>query len=237
MTKTTTVSLQNAESDLQTFGSKTFDFETAEGPEGWQVIRGIFDRTDVDGGGNGTDWYLSSSDNVPDQCDQIKSPAIVLSGTSTLSLWNQYEIEAELSPGEWFDRANVGIFDIASGERAVVSPDSGRLYEASGPNGTCDTAGQPGWADVNATWGTSTWSSGALGVALGGPAGELVQLHIYYGTDPLDQGFGFHFDEVTLTDFDLQQPDAQSDICMEPSFVFSDGFESGDTTAWDSTVE
>ena len=43
-------------------------------------------------------------------------------------------------------------------------------------------------------------------------------------------------DEVTVTDFDLQVADAQSDMCPALGAIFADGFESGDTTAWSGTV-
>jgi hypothetical protein len=39
-----------------------------------------------------------------------------------------------------------------------------------------------------------------------------------------------------VTDVGLQVPDASSDTCSAPGFIFSDGFESGDTSGWDTTV-
>ncbi|MEE8524560.1 MAG: hypothetical protein V3T72_11565, partial [Thermoanaerobaculia bacterium] len=209
--KSATFTVNFAESDFQGFSSKTYDFEVDE--EGWQTIQGTFVRDNAGGGAQSTSWYESSSDNLADQCDHIRSPVIGLASTSTLSLWNQFGIEGFCGVcGSWYDRANVGIFDPDTGGRNPVDPDGGRTYNASGQNGTCGTTGQDGWAATSSSWGESTWSSSALGG--GAIAGEPVQLDIRYGTDALAHGFGFHFDQVTLTDFEEQIADAQSDICQ-----------------------
>jgi hypothetical protein len=228
--RTCTVTLGPAESDLQNMASLTFDFESDD--EGWQVLEGTFDRTSAGGGGDGTSFYLTSSDNLADQCDHVRSPGLLLTETSTLSLWSQFDIEAEFSPGVWYDRANVGIYDPVSGTRTTVDPDGGRLYNASGANGSCELTGENGWGGTMDTWAQSTWSVTALGSeAL---AGQPIQLDVRYGTDPLEHGFGFHFDQVTLTNVDLQVPDAQADT--ESGIIFSDGFESGDVDAWSTYV-
>ena len=220
------VTLGPAESDLQNVASITYDFESDD--EGWEAQEGTFSRTSAGGGADSTSFYLSSSDNLADQCDHVRSPGILLTSTSTLSLSTQFEIEAEFTPGVWYDRANIGIYDPVSGTRTTVDPDGGRTYNASGANGTCGLADENGWGGVMDTWADSTWSATALGSAA--LAGQPIQLDVRYGTDALEQGFGFHFDQVTLTDIDLQIPDGQADT--ESGFVFSDGFESGDIDAW-----
>ncbi len=224
--KVGTLRILAAEGDLETHASFIFDFETDT--DGWQVITGTFNRTDVGGGGNGTQFYEASSAFLDGQCDQIRSPVVVLNSNSTMSLWNSFEIEG--FAGVWYDRANIGLFDLATGVRTPVNPDGGRLYNASGANGTCGTENQMGWADVMAPWDDSTWSAAALQSA--SFAGKPAQLHVYYGTDPAANGFGFHFDEVRLTNFDLQVADGESDVCNDPVLLFADGFESGSTDAW-----
>ena len=199
----------SAESDLQNFASRTFSFESDA--QGWQVVEGTFNRASSGGGAQGTSWYEASSAYLNDQCDQIRSPWMALSGTSTLSLWNQFEIEPIYQSETWYDRANVGIFEVDSGSRTPVNPDGGRPYNASGFQGTCGTAGQAGWADTAASWGESTWSAAALGAA--GLAGQLIQLDVRYGTDQSLNGFGFRFDQVTVTDVTLLVPDVQPDNC------------------------
>ncbi len=209
VTKSANLDVIGAESDLQAFASKTYSFEG--GTEGWTVIQGTWGRTSSGGGAQGTTWYEASSANLDNQCDQIQSPIISLSATSTMELWNQYDIEPQYTNGVWYDRANVGVSEVATGTRTPVNPSGGRLYNASGAQGTCGTSGQQGWADAQTTWGSSSWNAGALGSA--GFAGDLVQLDVRYGTDASLSGFGFHFDQVTLTDFSELAADGQSDSC------------------------
>ena len=200
----------SAETDLTLVPSLTYSFET--GTEGWTTVQGTFNRSSAGGGAGGTSWYEQSSAFLNDQCDQIQSPVFVPSATSTLTLFNQFDIEPFYVPGaSWYDRANVGVVEVATSSRTPVNPDGGRLYNASGANGNCGTQGQGGWADAASTWASSSWSAAALGSA--GIAGEEVQLDIRYGTDFSLNGFGFRFDEVTLTDVSLPGPDGQTDIC------------------------
>ncbi len=232
--KTASVSaaVPGAESDLQSVATKTFTFETDF--EDWAVAEGIFTRTGT-GGGDGTTFFADSSDAIGDQCDRIRSPVISLSATSTLSLWNNWDIEV-FSASTWYDRANIGIIDQA-GDRTLITPDGGRLYNAdsSGP-GTYGGCNEPeeGWAGLMDTWGTSSWSAGAFQSAAF--AGDFIQLEVIYGTDALEHRRGFWFDEVTVTDFDLQVDDAQSNVCLEVGLIFTDGFESGDTSVWSSAT-
>jgi hypothetical protein len=203
-----------AESDYQNLASKTFTFEADA--EGWKVVQGTFSRASIGGGGQGTTFYEASSADLADQCDQIRSPVLRLSSTSTLEVFTQFDIEGLCSfpfcsPPQWFDRANVGLFEAGNGERTPVGPDGGRSYNAGGINGTCGTGGQDGWAGSASAWASSGWSASALGSSAF--AGRPVQLDIRYGTDESVEGSGFHFDEVTLTDFELQVPDTQSDSC------------------------
>jgi hypothetical protein len=204
--KSETFTLTNAESDLQAVASKTWDFETDR--EGWTVITGTFNRATSGGGAGGSAGYMASSSGLNDRCDQVRSPVIQLTAGSTLSLQNNYEIE-NFSGGQWWDRANVGIFD--GGSRSAVNPNDGRLYNASGAGATCATTGQSGWANVNGSWGASTWSAAALASA--SHAGKPVQLDIAYGTDSSVNGKGFWFDKVTVTNIELLVADAQDDVC------------------------
>jgi hypothetical protein len=106
----------------------------------------------------------------------------------------------------------VGLRDKSTGGRTAVVPDGGRLYTASGPNGVCATAGQPGWAGLGPLFQQSTWSAGALNPA-GAFTGKILALDVAYGTDTTASLAGFQLDEVTLTNFEEQVPDRQSDVC------------------------
>ncbi len=208
------VRVPGSETSLERHANMAFDFETDL--DGWQVVEGTFQRTDTGGGAQGTSFYVASSDNLANQCDAIRSPMLRLAPTTTLSLWTNYDIEPSFDiEGDifWFDRANVGLFDVSSGQRTPVSPDGGRPYNAGGLYGTCGTENQEGWADAAATWAESTWSAAALDAAE--RAGEFVQLDLRYGTDVDVQGRGFWFDRVTVTDVELVVDDAQADVCVE----------------------
>jgi len=210
--KSHTIRLLGAETSVERRESQTYDFES--GHDGWEVIAGTFDRVDTDGGAEASSFYLTSSSNLPDQCDVIRSPILRLSDSSTLSLSTRFDIETFLDiEGDvfWFDRANVGIYDVGSGERTMKPPDSGRPYNAGGLYGSCGTQNQPGWADTQASWAQSSWSTYALDGA--SHAGEFVQIDVSYGTDAFEQGEGFAFDQVTVTDVDLIVPDGQADSC------------------------
>ncbi len=230
-TETVRIAVPSTESDLESLAVKTFSFEADL--EGWLLEEDVFERAGT-GGGDGTAWFVASSDGLNRQCDRIRSPLVVLSPASTLALWNNYDVEPT-SGGSWYDRANVGLVDVAD-ERTVVSPDGGRLYNADsgGPgNYSGCNEGEDGWAGVEDTWGTSSWTAGALQSA--NLAGDFVRLEVIYSTDAALAARGFWFDEVTLTDFELQVEDAQSDVCFGPGAIFIDGLESGDTSAWSAT--
>jgi hypothetical protein len=204
------VALSGTEGNNQFVGSQAYDFETDT--QGWTTTAGTFNRTSAapgGAGGAGTFYYQSSS-GLDNQCDEVVSPVVSLTATSTLSLQNNYQIEV-FSAGSWYDRANVGLLE-GNGTRTVVSPSSGRPYNASGPGGVCGLNNTPGWADVNPTWGPSAWTPAALQA----PAftGRPVRLSVKYGTDPSANGFGFRFDQLTLTNFNLKVPDTQTNQCV-----------------------
>jgi uncharacterized repeat protein (TIGR01451 family) len=165
------------------------------------------------GGTPPTVTALYSSSAVDSECDRIQSPDVRLSATSTLSLYNQYGTEPPQEPGGPYDRANVGLFVVGTGARTTVIPSAGHLYDIPAPasGGTCVTAGQAGWAGASPFM-SSTFSSAALSPA--GCVGQRCRLDVAYGTDSLASGTGFDFDEVTLTNFELQVPDTASNTCV-----------------------
>jgi hypothetical protein len=199
--------ISGVESDWQNVPTQTFSFETAGNLEGWQVVQGTWTQATVNGGANGTVRYLRSSTALDNACDVIRSPRIRTTATTALSLNTFFTIE-NISGGIWYDRANVGVVDATTGVGAVRSPGTGRLYNASGGAGGCNGT-QPGWAGTAASWAVSGWSTANLNT----PAGSVVNLEVRYATDGVLSLDGFRFDEVTLTNFDRQVPDAQPDTC------------------------
>jgi hypothetical protein len=232
-----TVRFASTEQDWTFYPSRTFSFETDN--EGWTKVSGIFDRSNVGLGANLTLWYMASSFAQDNACDEIRSPIFKMTPTSTLSLYNQYSTEPKdistipPDPNDptamaFFDRANTGIFDVGNGTRTPIVPSGGRTYTASGPNGTCVSAGQPGWAGAGPGWLQSTWTPADLNASA--LAGRKVQLDIGYGTDGSVSGTGFWFDEVTLTNVYILGPDPQSDVCpvdlddSDPSIEYTGGW-------------
>jgi hypothetical protein len=206
-----TLTLTDTESSL-VLGNLTYDFEN--GTQGWTVVSGTFDRVTASGaGGEGTSSFMKSSSFLDNSCDRIRSPKVRLSPTSTLSLHNQFIIEPGVE-GElpYYDRANAAIVTVA-GQRAIISPDGGRLYNADDPFTGCNNG--PGWANSDsqptALFAASNWSAAALGGA--GYGTQEVQLELTYGTDAHASMGGYQFDQVRVTDVQLLVPDQQSDAC------------------------
>ncbi|MBZ0115168.1 MAG: immune inhibitor A, partial [Thermoanaerobaculia bacterium] len=221
------VSVPFVESDFSApIASQMFSFESDN--QGWTVTSGTFNRASGApiNASNGS-FRLDSSTLLPDQCDRMASPVIVPSATTTLSLFNNFETEDDGGVGAWYDRANVAVLE-GDGTRNQVEPSSGRLYNAvpGAPYSGCNDTN--GWAGNFPTWAQSSFNAAALGSA--GHAGSPIQIEVTYSTDPALELRGFSFDEVTLTNFQVQIPDAGANCSV--GGIFSDGFESGDTSAW-----
>ncbi len=231
-TRSQMITFSQTESDLAATATQTFGFES--GREGWITTSGTFNRI-LGSGADGTSAHMSSSTNMADACDVVQSPIIVLTDASTLSMWVRYDIEPTTDAP--YDRANVSVVNAGTGERTVVSPSSGRTYNVANgsPNGTCETGGQAGWNGTTtgfpANWFQADWNAGAFNA--GGAFTDLpAHLQINYGTDELDSRTGFDFDQVTITDFYLQVPDAHSNDCsmatqVGPAGLVVDGAGNG----------
>ena len=228
------VSNRQLEGDFQNQPTTTWNF--VANAQGWVTETGTFNRVNAGVGAPSPDaFFFQSSALLPDQCDVVRSPLVRLSATSTLSLQNHFDIEPFFAGGGvWYDRANVAFREDSNEAITVVSPSSGRAYNASGANGTCGTANQPGWAGAGMSWLPSNWTSAALQApTLAGKPGNIV---IRYGTDPGDHRNGFRFDQVTLTNFDIQVGDTQSNVCVAASLIFADSVESADTDEWSAVA-
>src|SRR6185295_10310369 len=122
------------------------------------------------------------------------------------------------SQGFYYDRANVGLIDEATGQRTVIAPDGGtRVYNASGgnPDDAACTNLEGGWAGAGPAWMSSTWSPTALDAS--DLAGQPIRISVRYGTDTSASLAGFWFDEVTLTNVYFPGADTHSDVCAAPA--------------------
>ena len=218
--KSTSVFTPPTETDFSFQSTYAFDFESDY--ENWLVTSGTFDRTNNPPGGNGTDTYIASSSLADGQCDRIRSPQIRLTATTTMEMQTRYEIEE--FGGQWWDRASVGLLDSASA-LTDIAPDGGRLYDTDdtiGAYSACNM-GSEGFAGLQPSWATSSWSATALDSA--NRAGEAVQVQVTYATDGAVNDDGFRFDGVEFTDIELAVDDGFSDTCsLDPVPV---GFSGG----------
>ena len=207
-TRSLIVTIGGVESDVQFVASRLYDFEVDY--SGWTVVDGTYNRESP--GANGTQFHLHSTTLLDDQCDVARSPEIRLKANSTLSLWNRYETENPVPIP--YDRANVGVVDLDAGTRTTIVPNGGRLYDLppGTPNGACVTGGEAGWSGTNQTFAISTWDPSATNPG-GAFTDRRVQIEAAYGTDPGLALEGFHFDEVTITNFDEIVADAQPNQC------------------------
>ncbi|MCB1036042.1 MAG: hypothetical protein KDD47_19630, partial [Acidobacteria bacterium] len=226
-----TAATHEVESDFETKASHTFSFEADL--EGWTLREGAF-RHVTGAGGDGSGGFIEAVPFGRQRCDVLSSPLVQLSATSTLSMWNSYDITPPNDfDGFAFDTANLQVNRLEGFGSRPLQVDSGRPYFepndlAPGTDWICNhyTAG---WAGLADTWASSTFS--AAGLHAPDLAGESVRVQVVYGQNRKNQRPGFSFDEVTLTDVTLQLPDTQGNqLCPGP--IFADGFESGDTSAW-----
>jgi hypothetical protein len=220
-TRSASFSVKNTQSNVQATATRTWSFDSDL--EGWITAKGTFEREETAPGSG--DFYVASSSCLDEQCDVIRSPLVVLGNTSSLSLNQRYDTETPIPTP--YDRANVGVYEEETGVRTTVSPNGGDPYDlaAGAANGTCGTTLQPGWsadtepgADCTADLGfqPSSWTPAALN-----PASQFtnrkVRLAVHYGTDAGANGWGFHFDDVTLTNFGLQVADTAICTVAQPA--------------------
>jgi hypothetical protein len=216
-TRTQTISIGNLETDSQAVASRTYNFDADM--SGWTVVSGTFNRQAP--GAQGTPFHLSSSGLTPNQCDVVRSPAIRLSATSTLALFNRFEIEPTDPTMGPYDRANVGIRPLDTGVRQHIVPSGGQLYttngQGTGQYDACELTGQPGWNGTSPgfpnTFNESTWNSGAMNPG-GVFTNRLAYIEIRYGVDPGLHLAGFDFDQVTVTNIDDLVPDVVPNVCI-----------------------
>jgi hypothetical protein len=118
-----------------------------------------------------------------------------------------------------YDRANVGMIDLdhPAEPRTTIIPSGGTAYTIPAPasGGACVTTGQAGWNGTSVGFPVmteSTWTPASLNPG-GAFTGKRALIDVAYGTDALLAAGGFRFDHVTLTNFELQEGDTQSDTC------------------------
>ena len=209
-TRSQIITIGGVESDTPVVASRTYDFETDY--SGWTVIDGTYNRESP--GANGTSFHLHSTHFLDDQCDVARSPAIRLKANSTLSLGNRYDTENPVPIP--YDRANVGIVDLDA--RACARPSCPTAAGCTTCprariNGACVTNGRGGLVRHRADLRHQHLGPGGHepGRHLHRPAGSRSRPPT--GRTAVWPCEGFHFDEVTVTNFDEFVADAQPNVC------------------------
>ncbi|HKI02267.1 MAG TPA: hypothetical protein VKK31_09820 [Thermoanaerobaculia bacterium] len=174
------------------------------------------------------DWALSTAQSqtpthswFSDSQTSVSSRALVtptfVTGTSTLlSFWHTFAFE---SAANCFD---AGVLEVSTNGGGAWSPVPDAAFTAGGYNGTVR-------ADfMNPLGGRRAWCSGTIGamtqvnVNLGAFAGPNTKLRWLEGDDSSAEATGWFVDSVTVSDVGVCTANA----------IFSDGFESGNTSAW-----
>lgn len=173
------------------YGLVNFDFGTGDyGFAGWTIEGGTW-TVGSDAGVS----FIRSSNGVDSKCDQFRSPSIVMTATSTVTLSTFYDIE-EKSRGSTWDRANIALY-INNLPRTIIKPDGGRFYDLD--NGKSDGVFQCpvevenfGWAGIATSWAESSFSAAALGLNIASDETAEVKLDAFYATDQNTAGSEYH---------------------------------------------
>jgi hypothetical protein len=225
LTRTATFTLKTTEGDFRAFPTRVFDFEGGLGM--FRKLYGTVDPASEGGGASGTAGYLASSSFADSACDGAATPLMRLMPDSTVELWTNFDVEPDTAAGAaGWDRANARLRDVATGTQTLVQPSAGRAYNilpgsASEFSGACvGMALQAGWGGAMTSWAPSSFSAADLGAA--DVAGKPVQFVVQYGVDAATAFRGFWFDQVKVTNAEVEVPDTQGDVCRAPCSTLDD---------------
>ncbi len=160
-------------------------------------------------------WFSASRTTVSDRV--LVTPAFTPVAGSRLSFWHTFAFEDASS---CFDGGTLEV-STNGGTTWTVLPDA--AFTAGGFNGTVDAT------HANPIGGKRAWCNGAIGAMtqvtadLSAFAGQSVKLRWHEGDDSTVAATGWFVDSVTL---------ATASVCTPNALIFSDGFESGSTSAW-----
>jgi hypothetical protein len=166
------------------------------------------------GGNNGPMVYLTEGYGN-NTCAGLITPSLRLTASSELSFSTKYDIESGWDKGEVQISTDGG----TTWTRVPLSypQSSSRASDACGlPSGTTYFTG------TNLTYGAYTTSLAAW-------ADQEVLLRWVISSDSGTAGTGWWIDDITVTNIGVAGP-------CDANGIFSDGFESGDTSAWSETV-
>lgn len=165
---------------------------------------------------------LSSNFGINQQCNRVRSPKFLLKENSLISLWVNFGIEGISAGSEYYDRANVGLFN--GSDYVTIFPDGGEKYNSYGEVedvglDSCPAPGVGGWRESSGpTFKKVAFSSPALNAT--SMFGQMVQLDIALATGLLSYGSFFSIQKIELTNVGiLTADDRGSGMCTMPSAV------------------
>ena len=164
-------------------------------------------------GGHVAPHVYSTGPYSADQCAALVTEPLTLGAGATLSFWSSSDIEDSYDKGEVQISSDGG----ATWQRLEVGypGNSSNTGDACGlPSGTTYFTGRnQGWASYS--------------VSLAAYAGDEVQIRWLFSSDGSLQYGGWWVDEVEITQAGVPGP-----CSGQTAEIMTDGFESGDTSAW-----
>jgi lysyl endopeptidase len=167
-------------------------------------------------------WFDDSLSSASDRV--LVSPEFRAMAGSTLSFRHTFAFEGSIA--QCFDAGTLEI-TTNGGQTWTVVPDA--AFTAGGFNGTANNCCD------NPIGGKRAWCAGTVGamtqvtVNLSSFAGQTARLRWHAGDDFTAQATGWFVDTVNLSNIQLPS------VCSSTG-IFSDGFESGNTSAWSATL-
>ncbi len=197
-----------AETNPSVFTTLTYGFEGSF--QGWSAQQ--FSISSVRAF-SGTTSAHAGSMAINNICGKLTSPPLLLNPSSASTLSFQFDAIIEPFTNQWYDRANVHVVDVDTGQHSVISPVSGLAYNASGnPQGQiCHITGEAGWGGIFGAFNPASFDLSAY-------AGHRVRIEINYNSDEGDDREGIYVDDVMITNAALAAPppDLQGDTCSVP---------------------
>ncbi len=170
-----------------------------------------------------TSWFTADEGSTKDQSVEMVADVAIPAEGGTLSFWHRYNTEINWDGGvlEYSTDGGTTWFDILAGDGGAIAANTSRFL-AGGYPGALNTS-------ANALGGRQAWHGDNLAfeqaqVDLADFASTNVRFRWRLGCDASVSDQGWWVDDVRI---------ATLTMCISADLVFTDGFESGDTTGWD----
>ncbi|MEM7051445.1 MAG: hypothetical protein AAF604_17375 [Acidobacteriota bacterium] len=196
---------------------------TDEGTVGWALVTDFSTSAP-------TSWFAPDTPDIGDQRIELVGDTALASGAGLLRFWHRFNTEATYDGGvlEYSVDAGASWFDILAANGGAI-PDNADRFLANGYTATIRAT-----ATTNPAAGRDAWSGNngsdfvQVVVDLADFAGTSVRFRWRMTSDASVSRDGWWVDDVEVI---------EGSVCNDPSLIFADSFESGDTTAWTTAVQ